>query len=122
MSNDLALEAPLFKGEKISIDSPSIAREGAYLNGRTTSLKNVIAMLGGDLPVFCGAIVLWAAPALLLAKVSPGGLFTALANAPLHASLSDLLILLLAIAYLVATGLLLGWAAERLAPRSRWRA
>lgn len=121
MSNDLTLEAPLFKGEKISIDSPLIARESAYLEGLTASFKNVTPILGGGLPVFCGAIAVWAAPALLLTMVSLSQLFTALADAPLHASLSHLLILLSATAYFVAAGLLLGWAAERLAPRSRWR-
>jgi hypothetical protein len=121
MSIDMTLEAPLLKGEKISIDSPSIARESAYFDGLTTSLKNVTAVLGGSLPVFCGAVALWAAPAILLVKVDPEKLLAALANAPLRATPSELLILPLVIAYLVATGLLLGWAAERLAPQSRWR-
>jgi hypothetical protein len=121
MSDDMAVDAPFLDGERISIASTSTARQSAYLDGITISLKNVTAMIGGGPPVLCGAVALWAAPVLLLAKVGPDGLLAALANAPLRASLSDLLILLFAVAYLVVTGLLLGRAAERVAPRSRWR-
>ena len=121
MSIDMTLEALVLKGEKISIDSPSIARESAYFDGLTTSLKNVTAVLGGSLPVFCGAVALWAAPAILLVKVDPEKLLAALANAPLRATLSESLLLPFVIAYLVAAGLLLGWAADRLTPRSLWR-
>lgn len=71
MSIDMTLEALVLKGEKISIDSPSIARESAYFDGLTTSLKNVTAVLGGSLPVFCGAVALWAAPASCSSKSIP---------------------------------------------------
>ena len=115
--SDHAFDAGFFQGEGIS--SAASAGDGTYRGGLTISPKNVTAMFGG-LPVFCGAVALWAAPALLLTKVKPSELFGALANAPLSASVSDLLTLMFAVAYLVVTGLLLGRAADCLATGSRW--
>jgi hypothetical protein len=121
MSNDMVLDAPPLKGEKFSIASRAIALESAYLDALGSWLRTVWARIGGGLPMFCGALALWAAPGLLLARFSPDELFIALANAPVRASPHNLLMLMLAVAYLVATGLLLGWAAERVVPQSRWR-
>jgi hypothetical protein len=121
MSNDMVLDAPPLKGETYSIASRAIALESAYLDALGSGLRAVWAGIGGGLPMLCGALALWAAPSLLLARFSPDELFVALANAPMRASSHSLLILALAMAYLVATGLLLGWAAERVAPQSRWR-
>jgi hypothetical protein len=117
--SDHAFDAGFFQGQRISRASPASPTDGTYRGGLTIGPKNVTAMLGG-LPMLCGAVALWAAPALLLTKVRPSELLVALANAPLGASVSELLTLLFAVAYLVVTGLLLGRAAERLAPRSRW--
>jgi hypothetical protein len=117
--SDHAFSTGFFQGERISGASLPRAADSTYRGGRTISPKNITTTFGG-LPTFCVAVVLWAAPALLLTRVRPSELFVALANAPLSASVSHLLILLFAVAYVVTTGLLLGGAVERLVPRSRW--
>ena len=117
--SDHAFSAGFFQGERIWGASLPRAADSNSRGARITSPKNITAMFGG-LPAFCGAVVLWAAPALLLTRVRPSELLIALANAPLSASVSHLLILLFPVAYLAATGVLLAGAVERLVPRSRW--
>jgi len=104
------------KGEKVSIASPSIAPGSTSLTAANASidlLKWVVAN-GAVAPwgvgSLCVAVALWAAPALLLYRYSPDQLFDFLTITPVRGSGGDLLTLLAALCYFVASGLLLGRA------------
>jgi hypothetical protein len=120
-------ELPL-KGEKVSIASPSIAPGSASLAAANISvdlLKWVVesgAVAPWGVGSLCVAVALWAAPALLLYRYSPDQLFDLLTITPVRGSGGDLLTLLAALGYFVASGLLLGRAVARLGrPRSLMR-
>ena len=112
-------ELPL-KGEEVSIASPSIAPGSASLAAANASiglLKWMIAN-GATAPwgigPLCFAVASWAAPALLLYRYSPDQLFDVLTMTPVRGSGGDLLTLLAALSYFVASGLSLGWAVASL--------
>jgi len=108
------------KGEKVSIASPSIAPGSASLAAANASIglfKWIIAN-GATAPwgvgSLCVAVASWVAPALLLYRYSPEQLFDLLTITPVRGSGGDLLTLLAALSYFVASGLSLGWAVARL--------
>src|SRR5260370_20559433 len=112
-------ELPL-KGEKVSIASPSIAPGSASLAAANASIglfKWMIANAAAapwGVGSLCVAAALWAAPAILLYRYSPDQLFDLLTITPVRRSGGDLLTLLAALGYFVASGLLLGRAVARL--------
>ena len=112
-------ELPL-KGEKVSIASNSIAPGRVPLAAANTSVDLLKWMVPNGTAVpwavgfLCVAVVLWAAPALLLYRYSPEQLFDLLATTPVRASDRDLLALLAVVSYFLASGLALGWAIARL--------
>jgi hypothetical protein len=111
-------ELPL-KGEKVSIASPFIAPGGASLAAANASiglLKGMIANAAAPWGVgsLCVAVASWAAPALLLYRYSPEQLFDLLTMTPVRGSDGDLLTLLAALSYFVASGLSLGRAVARI--------
>jgi len=107
------------KGEKVSIASPSIAPGSTSLTAANASiafLKWMIANAAVPWGVgsLCVAVASWAAPALLFYRYSPEQLFDLLTMTPVRGSGGDLLTLLAALSYFVASGLSLGRAAARL--------
>ena len=104
------------KGEKVSIASPStgsrsvpqaVANAGIHLLKWMVANGTATPWAGGFL---CVAIVLWGGPALLLYRYSPEQLFDLLTMTPVRGSGGDLLALLAALSYFVASGLSLGLA------------
>ncbi len=112
-------ELPL-KGEKVSIASPSIAPGSASLAVANTSIALLKWMAANGAAAswgagfLCVAVASWAAPALLLYRYSPEQLFDVLTIAPVRGGGGDLLTLLAALSYFMASGLSLGWAVARL--------
>ena len=104
------------KGEKVSIASPSIAPGSTSLTAANASIALLKWMVANGTIVpwgvgsLCVAVALWAAPALLLYRYSPDQLFDFLTITPVRGSGGDLLTLLAALCYFVASGLLLGRA------------
>jgi hypothetical protein len=126
MSDDVMPYAGVpLRGEKVSIPTPSLApvdvtiRDMAavgrdWIGSAIVAGKAALAegtrrapALGPGLAV-CGAIALWAAPALLLSRYQPAQLFDALVRVSLKPSGSELLTLSLVLTYFVLTGLALG--------------
>ena|SRR5690349_11348695 len=111
-------ELPL-RGDKVSIASPSIAPGSASLaasNAKFDLVKWMVADRAAapwSVGSFCVAVVLWAAPGLLLYRYSPEQLVDLLAITSMRGSSGDLLTLFAALGYFVASGLLLSWAAAR---------
>ena len=108
---------PALTGERVSISSPMRARHRN--TGRAWLDWSRRLRACGPALFLCGAITLWAAPALLLVSYSPQVLFEALARAPLRGRADDLLSLLGGSIYAVAVGLLVGTAGARLGRQLR---
>jgi hypothetical protein len=108
------------KGEKVSIASPSIAPSSTSLTAANASIAFLKWMVANGTIIpwgvgsLCVAVASWAAPALLLYRYSPDQLFDLLTMTPVRGSGGDLLTLLAALGYFVASGLLLGRAVARL--------
>ncbi len=113
------------RGEKVSIATPRLApvdvtiRDVAaagrdWMDSAATAGKTAIQEAGRWVPALrpglalCGAIALWAAPALLLSRYQPEQVFDALVRVSLKPSGEQLLTLSLVLIYLVLTGLALG--------------
>lgn len=113
------------RGEKVSIATPRLAPVDVTLRdmaavGRdwvdAAAIAGKRAMVEGTRraprlwPGFAlsGAVVLWAAPVLLLSRYQPEQLFNALVHVSLRPSTGQLIILSLVLTYLVLTGLALG--------------
>jgi hypothetical protein len=126
MSDDVMPYAGMsLRGEKVSIATPPLApvdvtiRDMAAVGrdwigaatvlGKRAVLEGArwVPALGPGLAL-CGAIVLWAAPALLLSRYQPEQLFDALVLVSLRPSAEQLLTLALVLLYVVLTGLALG--------------
>ncbi len=122
MSDDVIpyTDLPL-RGEKVSIASPSLS--ATDISGRDAAAAGfdflrrlASAIAKRPAPAFwpavslCGALILWSAPALLLARYQPEQLFDALVRASTKPTATDLLSLSLVLLYVVMTGLLLGEA------------
>jgi hypothetical protein len=111
------------RGEKVSMVSPSLSGGGAWDGAVHSALGLVKAAAGPRAAAIwaalslCGALASWAAPALLLHRYRADRLLDALIGSPVRASEGDLLALSLLLAYVVASGLLVGWATARLARR-----
>ncbi len=121
MSDDVMPYAGLpLRGEKVSIGSPSPVSASQSLYAATAASREffrattpVVGQAASTLrPAvsLCGTLALWIAPALLLSRYTPEQLFDALVRVSLKPTGSALLTLLLALAYVVLTGLLLGRA------------
>jgi hypothetical protein len=111
------------RGEKVSMVSPSLSGGGAW-DGTVHSAPGLVKAAAGPRAAaiwaalsLCGALASWAAPALLLHRYRADQLLDALIGSPVRASEGDLLALSLLLAYVVASGLLVGWATARLARR-----
>lgn len=146
MSDDVMPYAGLpLRGEKVSIASPRLAPVDVTIRDMAATGRETIrdmtatgrdligvgreligaAVVEGERWVpaiwpglaLCGALALWAAPALLFTRYQLGQLFEALVRVSLKPSASDLLTLSLVLIYLVLTGLMLGRVAA--SPRHR---
>ena len=111
------------RGEKVSMVSPSLSGVGVWDGAAPSALGLVKTAAGPRAPAIwaplflCGALASWAAPALLLHRYRADQLLDALIGSPVRASEGELLALSFLLAYLVASGLLVGWATARLARR-----
>jgi hypothetical protein len=123
-------------GEKVSIATPRLApvdvtiRDMAavgrdWMATATVAGKMVVAERARWVPelgpglALCGAVALWAAPALLLSRYQPEQLFDALVRVSLRPSGDQLLTLSLVLIYFVLTGLALGTVTGFPRPRAR---
>ena len=111
MTDDVADYAALaLKGEKVAFASPSLAA-GSTGTGAVTS------GLGGAALSLCAALCFWGAPALLPFRYGADRLFDVLVRPAVQGTDRELLFLFFLLAYLVASGLLLGWTSSRFAGR-----
>ncbi|HEV3177098.1 MAG TPA: hypothetical protein VGZ72_13990 [Stellaceae bacterium] len=124
MSEDVIRYSALpLTGDKVSIASPSVAVGNASLEATHAGLTLFRALIGcaalacEGAASLCGAVCLWAAPALLLYRYGPDQILDALARAPLRGTPRNLLVLFATLAYFVATGLMVGSVTARLASR-----
>jgi hypothetical protein len=114
------------RGEKVSMVSPSLSGVGAWDGAAHSALGLVKAAAGPRAaPIWaalslCGAIGSWSAPALLLHRYRLDQLLDALVRSSVGGSGGDLLALSLLLAYVVASGLLVGSATARLGRRLGW--
>ena len=123
MTDNAAL--PL-RGEKLSMASPPFSGGSALNNATRSALGLVKAMAGpraraiGTAVFWCGAICAWGAPALLLHWYRGDHIFDALLRSSVRGNDGELLALSVLLAYVIASGLLLGSATARLASRLGW--
>jgi hypothetical protein len=111
MTDDVADYAALpLKSEKVALASPSLAAGSTWTDP-------VTPRLGGAALSLCAALCFWGAPALLLYRYRADELLEALLRPTVQGTDRELLVLFLLLAYLVASGLLLGWTSSRFAGR-----
>ena len=85
----MTLDAPAIRGEKISVGVVPIERGDRWLE-LVAAARDALKRAARDrILAFCGAAVLWAAPALLLTRFGPASALNWLANVPLKGSLLD---------------------------------
>ena len=120
MSDDVMRYADLpLRGEKVSIGSPSTTSASQSLQAAATASRK---LLRAATPVItqatpalwpalscAGALALWIPPALLLPRYQPDQVLDALARVALKPTGVGLLMLSLALAYVVLTGLASAW-------------
>jgi hypothetical protein len=114
------------RGEKVSMVPPLFSGGSPWTAAANSALRLVKAVAGWRESAiwaalsFCGAIGCWAAPALLLQRYPAARLFNALVGSSVRGTNNELLALSLLLAYVVASGLLMGSTTAHLARRLGW--
>jgi hypothetical protein len=113
-------------GEKVTMVPPQFSGGSPWAGAASSALGLVRAAAGWRESAiwaalsFCGAIGYWAAPALLLHRYPASQLLDALVGSSVRGSNDELFALFLLLAYVVASGLLVGSTTARLARRLGW--